>query len=160
MGGVALLDASLAQLPSHHRPLNWTQELGIEKYKHPTGYSFKAYVLAFVTTFDEALVLDSDNLPLQNPEGLFSSLHYLKKGCSFWPDWWQRSKTQTIPFWLDVDPFAYNTFGLSAPWELTHHPMTATESGTMMLDRSASPMYLPACTYMAASHHCRRRCCS
>ena len=147
MDGITLLDASTAQLPSHHRPLNWTQELGIEKYKHPTGYSFKAYVLAFVTTFDEVLVLDSDNLPLQNPEGLFSSLQYLKKGCSFWPDWWQRSKTQTIPFWLDVDPFAYNTFGLAAPWEVTDHPMTATESGTMMLDRSACPV-VSACLDM------------
>ena len=148
MTGVTLLDASLVQLPSHHRPMNWTQELGMSKYVHATGYSFKAYALAFVTTFDEVLILDSDNLPLQNPEGLFSSPQYLKKGSSFWPDWWQRSKTQPIPFWLDVDPFAYNTFGLSAPWEVSSHPMTATESGTMMVDRSAlSSAVLPRDSY-------------
>ena len=142
MTGVTLLDASLVQLPSHHRPMNWTQEIGVTKYVHATGFSFKAYALAFVTTFDEVLILDSDNLPLQNPERLFSSPQYLQKGSSFWPDWWQRSKTQTIPFWLDVDPFAYNTFGLSAPWEVSTHPMTATESGTMLVDRSASALLL------------------
>ena len=145
MTGVTLLDASLVQLPSHHRPMNWTQEIGVSKYVHATGFSFKAYTLAFVTTFDEALILDSDNLPLQNPEGLFSSPQYLKTGNSFWPDWWQRSKTQTIPFWLDVDPFAYNTFGLSAPWEATTHPLTATESGTMLIDRSACPAAVMPC---------------
>lgn len=139
MTDVTLLDASLVELPSHHRSMNWTQEIGVSKYTHATGFSFKAYALAFVTTFDEVLVLDSDNLPLQNPEGLFSSPQYLNKGSSFWPDWWQRSRTQQIPFWLDVDPFAYNTFGLAAPWEVSTHPMTATESGTMMLDRSAYP---------------------
>lgn len=135
---VTLVDASLIPLPQHHRAMNWTQVFGQAKYAHATGYSFKAYVLAFVTKFDEVLVLDSDNLPLQNPEGLFQSPKYLKKGSSFWPDWWQRSKTQTIPFFLDVDPFAYSTFGLQPPWEVSDHPMTATESGTMMLDRSVS----------------------
>lgn len=135
MSDVTLVDASLITLPLHHRPMNWTQVFGQAKYVHATGYSFKAYVLAFVTKFDEVLVLDSDNLPLQNPEALFESPQYLKKGSSFWPDWWQRSRTQQIPFFLDVDPFAYNTFGLQAPWEVSDHPMTATESGTMMLDR-------------------------
>lgn len=137
MDNVSLVDASLIQLPSHHRPMNWTQTFSLAKYVHATGFSFKAYVLAFVTKFDEVLVLDSDNLPLQNPEGLFESPQYLKKGSSFWPDWWQRTKTQQIPFFLDVDPYAYNTFGLQAPWEISDHPMTATESGTMMLDRLA-----------------------
>lgn len=137
MTGVTLLDASLVALPPHHRPMNWTQELGVAKYAHATGFSFKAYALAFVTTFDEVLMLDSDNLPLQNPEGLFSSSQYLTKGNSFWPDWWQRSRTQLIPFSLDVDPFAYYTFGLPAPWEIGAHPMSATESGMLLLDRSA-----------------------
>ncbi len=140
MSNVMLVDASLISLPSHHRPMNWTQVFGQAKYAHATGYSFKAYVLAFVTKFDEVLVLDSDNLPLQNPEALFESPQYLKKGSSFWPDWWQRSRTQQIPFFLDVDPFAYSTFGLQAPWEVSDHPMTATESGTMMLDRSVNSL--------------------
>ncbi len=140
MSNVTLVDASLISLPSHHRPMNWTQVFGQAKYVHATGYSFKAYVLAFVTKFDEVLVLDSDNLPLQNPEALFESPQYLKKGSSFWPDWWQRSRTQQIPFFLDVDPFAYSTFGLQAPWEVSDHPMTATESGTMMLDRSVNSL--------------------
>lgn len=140
MTNVTLVDASLITLPSHHRPMNWTQSFGQAKYVHATGYSFKAYVLAFVTKFDEVLVLDSDNLPLQNPEALFDSPQYLKKGSSFWPDWWQRSRTQQIPFFLDVDPFAYTTFGLQAPWEISDHPMTATESGTMMLDRSVNSL--------------------
>lgn len=137
MTGVTLLDASLVALPSHQRPMNWTQDPGMTKYAHATGYSFKVYALVYVTTFDDVLMLDSDNLPLQNPEGLFSSPQYLTNGNSFWPDWWQRSRTEPIPHSLDVDPFAYNTFGLPAPWEDGAEPMTATESGMLMLDRSA-----------------------
>ncbi|KAL3146379.1 hypothetical protein ABBQ32_003064 [Trebouxia sp. C0010 RCD-2024] len=135
MTGVTLLDASLVALPPHQRPMNWTQDLGMTKYAHATGYSFKVYALVHVTTFDDVLMLDSDNLPLQNPEGLFSSPQYLTNGNSFWPDWWQRSRTEPIPYLLDVDPFAYNTFGLPAPWEIGADPMTATESGMLMLDR-------------------------
>ena len=143
LSNITLTDASLIPLPAHHRPMNWTQVFGQAKYKHATGYSFKAYVLAFVTNFDEVLLLDSDNLPLQNPEALFESAQYRKQGNSFWPDWWQRTKTQQVPFFLDVDPFAYNTFGLQAPWEIDDQPMNVTESGTMLLDRSAACCFMP-----------------
>ena len=107
--GVTLIDASLTDLPPQHRPMQWNQTFKPEKYKHATGYSFKAYALAFATTFDEVLVLDADNVPLLNPEPLFESAQYRQKGNTFWPDWWQRTKTQAVPFALDIDPFAYQT---------------------------------------------------
>lgn len=106
---VTLVDASKISLPPHHRPMQWNQTFKLDKYKHATGYSFKAYVLAFVTSFDEALILDADNLPLLNPEPLFETAQYRQKGNTFWPDWWKKTKTNTLPFELDVDPFAYHT---------------------------------------------------
>ena len=107
--GVSLIDASLTALPPQHRPMQWNQTFSLEKYKHATGYSFKAYALTFATTFDEVLIMDADNVPLLNPEPLFESAQYRQKGSTFWPDWWQRTKTQTIPFDLDIDPYAYQT---------------------------------------------------
>ena len=107
--GVTLIDASLTDLPPQHRAMQWNQTFKPEKYKHATGYSFKAYALAFATTFDEALVMDADNVPLLNPEPLFESAQYRQNGNTFWPDWWQRTKTQAVPFALDIDPFAYQT---------------------------------------------------
>ena len=89
--------------------MQWNQTFKLDKYKHATGYSFKAYVLAFVTSFDEALILDADNLPLLNPESLFETTQYRQKGNTFWPDWWKKTNTNTLPFELDVDPFAYHT---------------------------------------------------
>ena len=60
---VTCLDARQVAHPKHHPSVKLK---GI-------GFEFKAFVLAYVTSFDKVLLLDSDNLPLKNPDSLFTS---------------------------------------------------------------------------------------
>ncbi|MCP4262047.1 MAG: FkbM family methyltransferase [Planctomycetes bacterium] len=57
--------------------------------QHPVrrldGWELKPYALIH-STFEEVLYLDSDNVPVQNPEFLFQSPQYLETGAIFWPD--------------------------------------------------------------------------
>ena len=72
-------------------------------------------------------MLDSDNLPLRNPEYLFESREYLSSGSLFFSDWWD------ILEW--VKPEAYTAFGLQFPGY--GGATLAAESGQLLLNRSA-----------------------
>ena len=50
-------------------------------------FMFKIIALIF-SSFDEVLLLDSDNIILRDPEELFSSPSYLSTGSLFWLDFW------------------------------------------------------------------------
>lgn len=41
------------------------------------------------TKFDKVLYLDSDNLPMKNPEFLFTTEPFLETGALFWKDFWK-----------------------------------------------------------------------
>jgi hypothetical protein len=76
---------------------------------------------------NQVLMLDSDNLPLRNPEYLFSFPQYQQSGSLFFSDWWDMVE------W--VKPEAYKAFGLEFPGDLK--PTLAAESGQVLLDRRA-----------------------
>ena len=63
--GLSLIDVSRVKLPEHH-----TQRSPIK------SYVIKAAAL-YATSFDEALMLDSDNTPLVDPSTLFDGPSYL-----------------------------------------------------------------------------------
>lgn len=69
--------------------------------------------------------MDSDNLPLRNPEYLFQSREYLRSGSLFFSDWWD------ILEW--VKPEAYTSFGLQFPGYAK--ATLAAESGQLLLNR-------------------------
>ena len=77
----------------------------------------------------QVVMLDSDNLPLRNPEYLFQSREYLSSGSLFFSDWWD------ILEW--VKPEAYTAFGLQFPGFAG--ATLAAESGQLLLNRSATP---------------------
>ncbi|KAL9137407.1 MAG: hypothetical protein Q9175_001392 [Cornicularia normoerica] len=52
-----------------------------------SGYQLKALALAF-SSFDDVLLLDADNLPVEQPENLLDSEPFLSKGFVSWPDHW------------------------------------------------------------------------
>ena len=72
--GLSLIDVSKVKLPKHHRQ----------------NSSIKSYVIKvaalYATSFDEVLMLDSDNTPLVDPTTLFEEPSYLATGNAFWPD--------------------------------------------------------------------------
>ncbi len=49
------------------------------------GWELKAYALLH-NQFEEVLLLDADNVPVVNPEFLFSLSQYTEAGAVFWPD--------------------------------------------------------------------------
>lgn len=67
-------------------------ELADFKIRHSYGssrnYQIKSLVL-ILTEFEEILYLDSDNMPLKNPEFLFETDEYEQTGAIFWPDFWK-----------------------------------------------------------------------
>ena len=72
--GLSLIDVSRVKLPKHHSQRSPTK-----------SYVIKAVAL-YATSFDEALMLDSDNTPLVDPTTLFDEPSYLATGNAFWPD--------------------------------------------------------------------------
>ena len=75
----------------------------------------------------QVLMLDSDNLPLRNPEDLFETAEYRRSGTLFFSDWWD------LVEW--VKPQAYAAFGLPYPGE--ERALLAVESGQLLLNRRA-----------------------
>ena len=73
----------------------------------------------------QVLMLDSDNLPLRDPEYLFRAPEYQAGGALFWSDWWD------VVEW--VKPEAYTAFGLDFPGYKLY--ALAAESGQVLLDR-------------------------
>lgn len=53
--------------------------------------------------FKEILYLDSDNVPLRDPQYLFDSADYKKTGALFWPDYWKTHPSNPIWKIMDVD---------------------------------------------------------
>ena len=75
-------------------------------------------------------MLDSDNVPLRNPEDLFEAAEYRRSGTLFFSDWWDLAE------W--VKPQAYTAFGLPYPGE--ERALLAAESGQLLLNRSAQSL--------------------
>ena len=74
-------------------------------------------------------MLDSDSLPLRNPEYLFRAPQYAAAGSLLFSDWWD------IVEW--VKPEAYTTFGF--PFPGLQAATLAAESGQVLLNRRARP---------------------
>jgi hypothetical protein len=83
IGSVSFLDLSTVQYPKHHRLLH-IQDTVPSKY-----YGFKVKVFAlYAAPYRQVLLMDSDSMALQNPEGLFEAASFVKHGNMFWPDRW------------------------------------------------------------------------
>jgi len=119
---VRFIDGSAVKYPSHHKQMDTTV----------TGYAAKVYALCYVTSFDQVLLLDADNLPLIDPSDLFQAPEFLQHGSMFWPDYWTS---------LDIDNTGraggaaiYRALRIRPPW-VTMPNSRLTESGQVLLDR-------------------------
>lgn len=83
-------------------------------------------------------MLDSDNLPLVNPETLFESKGYKKHGNLFWPDYWDAIQGNQ-PGWLTDS--AYTLFGLNPPWQEDPSGFATTETGQILINRCAHSLF-------------------
>lgn len=64
------------------------------------GWELKPYAMLHCP-FKEVLLLDADNVPVQNPAGLFDSPQYRETGSIFWPDY--GSLPPDAPIWRICD---------------------------------------------------------
>ncbi|CAN3369760.1 alpha-1,2-mannosyltransferase Mnn2p [Diutina catenulata] len=54
------------------------------------GYQYKALAI-LLSSFENVLLLDSDNIPCRDPSSLFASDPFRSKGLIVWPDFWKRA---------------------------------------------------------------------
>ena len=85
-----------------------------------TSFFIKAMVLT-LSSFQEVLFLDSDNVAVTNPESLFNEPMYQSTGALFWKDFWHS----------DWAPDAPAILGVNA----TFMPTQSVESGQMVFDK-------------------------
>jgi hypothetical protein len=116
---ITLIDGKAVH-QQHLAPLYPHQEVKL------TGWVAKIHAICWVTTFQQVLYLDSDNLPLQDPAILFDSTQFKQHGFMIWPDFWHD---------LWIWPAVYRLLGLEAPWEDDPSALAA-ESGQLLFDRA------------------------
>jgi hypothetical protein len=85
------------------------------------GWSLKPYAIIH-SAFREVLFLDADNVPVQNPEFLFSTPRFRDTGALFWPDYEPCTNKKAAPIWRSC--------GLRAPREQEF------ESGQIVVDKA------------------------
>jgi FkbM family methyltransferase len=86
--------------------------------RNPLGYELKSYALLH-SSFKEVLLLDADNVPLVNPERLFTTPEFKETGAIFWPDYLRLGRARKI-------------------WKLcgvTYRSEPEFESGQMVIDK-------------------------
>jgi hypothetical protein len=84
------------------------------------GWELKSYALLH-SPYREVLLLDADNVPVINPEFLFTTPEFRATGAIFWPDFMRGADKKNLAIW--------RSFGLHIPDELEF------ESGQIVLDK-------------------------
>mmetsp|Transcript_15139 Transcript_15139/g.42410 ORF Transcript_15139/g.42410 Transcript_15139/m.42410 type:complete len:821 (+) Transcript_15139:412-2874(+) len=103
-------------------------ELGRSKLCHPKSpkcFNVKIHSL-YYSSFDQVLLLDSDNFAVRDPTYLFHTPEFASTGAVFWPDYWRPGNNV-----FHVEPE-------SLLWELTgvtYVDMFEQESGQLLVDR-------------------------
>ena len=70
--------------------LYFSDYLSWQQMKKISGYQYKSLAL-LLTSFNDILYLDSDNIPINNIQEMFEDENYRKTGFVSWPDFWKRS---------------------------------------------------------------------
>ena len=87
------LGARCVVLPDEFGPAvmtNWSEKMA--------SYQLKSLAL-MVSSFQNVLLLDSDNIVIRNPDPVFKSRLFRDQGMILWPDYWDR---KTSPVFYDV----------------------------------------------------------
>lgn len=97
-------------------------------------YYSKIYAVIH-SSFNDILLLDTDNIVARNPEYLFDTQEYKTKGAVFWPDHWHSGHSPL-----------FNLDHTSLTWELFAVPFINSfeqESGQLLIDRNRASKAFP-----------------
>lgn len=64
-------------------------------FAHPYQYKIAAM---YFSSFEEILFLDSDSIPVKNPDSTFDAPAYQDTGIVLWPDYWGSTESPWLPF--------------------------------------------------------------
>ncbi|KAG7192573.1 uncharacterized protein KQ657_001673 [Scheffersomyces spartinae] len=84
-------------LPQRLYDIDSEEESVIKKFSFK-GYQYKPLAI-LLSSFENVLLLDSDNIPVHSPDRLFSLEPFKSKGFIVWPDFWRRA---TSPSFYDI----------------------------------------------------------
>jgi alpha 1,2-mannosyltransferase len=116
------------------------------------GYQYKSLAL-IASSFEDVLLLDSDNIPISNPQGFFEEEPYKSFGLVTWPDYWERTSSPHLYEVLDM-PVNETIKARDGSWtlnqaqkvmnlsEVKYHdlegtlPNPSTESGQLLIRKS------------------------
>jgi len=125
-------------------------------------------VALLINSFQNVMLLDSDNMILKNPDYLFINEPFISKGLISWPDLWRRSSS---PFFYKISGVNVNenkkirnsywhTFTQENPstiknedWLYSYHdlegtiPETSSESGQLLINRKTHAKTIFLSTY-------------
>lgn len=120
------------------------------------GYQYKSIAI-LVSSFENVLLLDSDNVVVSNPDHLFESEPFISKGLILWPDFWRRmtnplyyeianiklGKKRIRNSFDDITPIDYYSNGRENYYtdiplhdRLNSIPDGSTESGQILINKS------------------------
>lgn len=100
-----------------------------------THYQLKALAL-LLSSFSDALLLDSDSIPLSDPTTtIFDTDPYISKGMVIWPDFWRA--TESPKFWTIAGRTSF-------PTDL---PGTSSETGQLIVNKATHLAPLLLATY-------------
>lgn len=98
------------------------------------SHHFQMKILSLLfSTFEEALFLDCDLFPVNNPDSIFVTEPYISSGWVLWPDYWANT----------ISPDYYKITGAEP---VNMYEQQSTESGAMLVNKvsHAAPMLLSA----------------
>lgn len=88
--------------------------------RHLHGWELKCFAILY-SRFQQVLLLDADNMPVENPEFLFETAEFIETGAIFWPDYNRVGGQKTRKIWRSC--------GLPLPREQEF------ETGQILLDK-------------------------
>lgn len=109
----------------------------ISKFKFE-GYQYKVLAILLLS-FDNVLLLDSDNIPVHSPESLFNSEPFLSKGLIVWPDFWRRA---TSPFYYEIANREVSKNELQDIYDETKGTYSPLDANMDNIDISKVPLHL------------------
>lgn len=87
-------------------------------------YQYKIAAMYF-SSFEEMLFLDSDCIPVKNPDSIFDSPTYQETGIVLWPDYWGSTESPWLPY----------VIGESEEKSEAVPNITTVDSGQMLWDK-------------------------
>lgn len=65
------------------------------------GYQLKINSI-LLSSFEQVLFLDADNVPIRKPDGIFESKGFIDTGAVLWKDYWKHSGAPILPYVLGI----------------------------------------------------------